>query len=489
MAAALVLLQQAARAGLVAPVAQDQARPLALNLGLDGKSATGYLDKLPENLLVQLSPRPDTPITYEADQRIREIKVRTDIGAMPPRLRTLPERHGGRVVLGLLIAILALGLALRVQAALTPPEDVGNDAAAREALAAWPDGLQLGGGITPENATEWIDAGASHVIVTSVLFDPAGRFLPEKLKALVKAVGRNRLVIDLSCRRTDRGWTVAMNRWQTLTDLDVTVETLDRLAQIRMIGNHHRDVDRQLAALPAPQQLHQRMVVLRRQDRHAQPVGRVADVPLHVEALADDIAEGLRERAARHVQMRRLELQAHEEAPAFRIRRVLIEFGDVDAVVIEEGRHRGHDAAAIRAGDQQAGGGVGYRGHGQRTNGKARGFIAGPARFREPGGAFQPCNSAFRRAASSGNQGPLAFSASATARAFCGRWWFGRGMVAPFIMVDELIYRLNRVPDKLYVTFLDLLGVTLHPPTAATCDLTFWLSAPRDQTVSEGRRM
>jgi 4-amino-4-deoxy-L-arabinose transferase-like glycosyltransferase len=49
---------------------------------------------------------------------------------MPRRLRTLPDRHGGRVVLGLLIAVLALGLALRVQAALTPPDDVGNDAAA-----------------------------------------------------------------------------------------------------------------------------------------------------------------------------------------------------------------------------------------------------------------------------------------------------------------------------------------------------------------------
>src|SRR5215210_4116032 len=57
------------------------------------------------------------------------------INRMPPRLRTLPDRHGGRVVLGLLIAILALGLALRVQAALTPPEDVGNDAAAYMAIA------------------------------------------------------------------------------------------------------------------------------------------------------------------------------------------------------------------------------------------------------------------------------------------------------------------------------------------------------------------
>ena len=49
---------------------------------------------------------------------------------MPPRLRTLPERHGGRVVLGLLIAILVLGLGLRLQAALTPPADPGNDASA-----------------------------------------------------------------------------------------------------------------------------------------------------------------------------------------------------------------------------------------------------------------------------------------------------------------------------------------------------------------------
>lgn len=50
-------------------------------------------------------------------------------------------------------------------------------------------------------------------------------------------------------------------------------------------------------------------------------------------------------------------------------------------------------------------------------------------------------------------------------------------------MADELIYRLNRVPDKLYITFLDLLGVTLHPPASATCDLTYWLSAPREEPI------
>jgi phosphoribosylformimino-5-aminoimidazole carboxamide ribotide isomerase len=106
----------------------------------------------------------------------------------------------------------------------------GNDAAAREALAAWPGGLQIGGGITAENAREWLDAGASHVIVTSALFDATGKFQPQVLAALVKTIGADKLVIDLSCRRTSSGWTVAMNRWQTLTDLDLTHATLDRLA-------------------------------------------------------------------------------------------------------------------------------------------------------------------------------------------------------------------------------------------------------------------
>ena len=105
----------------------------------------------------------------------------------------------------------------------------GNESAAKEALAAWPGGLQVGGGIRPGNAAEWIDAGASHVIVTSALFDAEGKFLPGALEELVREVGKERLVIDLSCRRTAKGWTVAMNRWQTLTEMDVTAETLDGL--------------------------------------------------------------------------------------------------------------------------------------------------------------------------------------------------------------------------------------------------------------------
>ncbi|RYD29638.1 MAG: phosphoribosylformimino-5-aminoimidazole carboxamide ribotide isomerase [Verrucomicrobiaceae bacterium] len=106
----------------------------------------------------------------------------------------------------------------------------GNDAAAREALATWPGGLQIGGGITPANAREWLDAGASHVIVTSALFDADGKFLPGVLEAFVEEVGKERLVIDLSCRKSADGWTVAMNRWQTPTEMRVDHATLDRLA-------------------------------------------------------------------------------------------------------------------------------------------------------------------------------------------------------------------------------------------------------------------
>lgn len=106
----------------------------------------------------------------------------------------------------------------------------GNDDAAREALAAYPGGLHIGGGITTDNAAQWLEAGASHVIVTSWLFGADGRFLDDRLETLKRRVGAQRLVLDLSCRRTATGWTVAMNRWQTLTDLHVTPQTLDRLA-------------------------------------------------------------------------------------------------------------------------------------------------------------------------------------------------------------------------------------------------------------------
>lgn len=110
----------------------------------------------------------------------------------------------------------------------------GNDAAAQEALAAYPGGMQIGGGINVANARDWIDAGASHVIVTSWLFDQTGKLVNERLQQLVDCVGRERVVLDLSCRRTgearETGWRVTMNRWQTLTDVQITAANLDRLA-------------------------------------------------------------------------------------------------------------------------------------------------------------------------------------------------------------------------------------------------------------------
>jgi len=106
----------------------------------------------------------------------------------------------------------------------------GNEEAAKAALGAYPGGLQIGGGISLDNAQEWLHAGASHVIVTSALFDASGRFLPQAAEALAEKVGRGHVVLDLSCRRHGGGWRVAMNRWQTLTDLEVTPAVLDRLA-------------------------------------------------------------------------------------------------------------------------------------------------------------------------------------------------------------------------------------------------------------------
>ncbi len=105
----------------------------------------------------------------------------------------------------------------------------GNDEAAREALAAWPGGMQVGGGITVENAGKWIDAGASHVIVTSWLFRD-GQLDEGRLGKLGQALGQAQLIIDLSCRKQDGEYFVVTDRWQTFTDLRVNADTLGKLA-------------------------------------------------------------------------------------------------------------------------------------------------------------------------------------------------------------------------------------------------------------------
>jgi len=106
----------------------------------------------------------------------------------------------------------------------------GNEAAAREALGAFPGGMHIGGGINADNAAAWLEAGASHVIVTSWIFRE-GRLDRARLDELVARVGKSRLVLDLSCRRRGEEYVVMMDRWQTCTDLVVSAETLSALAQ------------------------------------------------------------------------------------------------------------------------------------------------------------------------------------------------------------------------------------------------------------------
>lgn len=96
------------------------------------------------------------------------------------------------------------------------------------ALRAYPGGMQIGGGITAENAGEYLKAGASHVIVTSYVFC-GGTFCWDNLEKLVSLVEREKIVLDLSCRKKGDAYYVVTDRWQKFTDMRVDHETLDQL--------------------------------------------------------------------------------------------------------------------------------------------------------------------------------------------------------------------------------------------------------------------
>lgn len=109
------------------------------------------------------------------------------------------------------------------------------------ALQAYPEGLQIGGGITDENASYFLDHGASHVIVTSFVFQD-GRINYENLSKMVNKIGKEKLVLDLSCRKrytTDvereskkkEGYYIVTNRWQKFTDVVLSKETLEEFTQ------------------------------------------------------------------------------------------------------------------------------------------------------------------------------------------------------------------------------------------------------------------
>lgn len=102
----------------------------------------------------------------------------------------------------------------------------GCDESAAEALRAYPGGLQIGGGITTDNASFWLDQGASAVIVTSYVFKD-GKVYEDRLKALVDLVGTERLVLDLSCRKKDGQYYVVTDRWQKFTNVVLSQETID----------------------------------------------------------------------------------------------------------------------------------------------------------------------------------------------------------------------------------------------------------------------
>lgn len=98
------------------------------------------------------------------------------------------------------------------------------------ALGAFPGGLQIGGGITQENAEEYLDAGASHVIVTSYVFE-GGEIRYDRLQSLSAQIGKEQLVIDLSCRKRGEDYYIVTDRWQRFTDVKLTADTLDFFAE------------------------------------------------------------------------------------------------------------------------------------------------------------------------------------------------------------------------------------------------------------------
>lgn len=106
----------------------------------------------------------------------------------------------------------------------------GNRAAATAALNAWPQGMQIGGGVNLDNAAQWLDAGAAAVIVTSWVFHD-GVVDKDRLKRLSKLVGPRHLVLDLSCRRREDGYYIVTNRWQTFTRERISLSLLDDLSK------------------------------------------------------------------------------------------------------------------------------------------------------------------------------------------------------------------------------------------------------------------
>lgn len=114
---------------------------------------------------------------------------------------------------------------------LNPPSSIYYEETlkqAEKALRAYPFGLQLGGGVTADNASSYLEMGASHVIVTSYVFQ-GGKIQWDKMEQLKKAVGKEHIVMDVSCRKKEEDYYIVTDRWQTYTDVKLTTEVLTKL--------------------------------------------------------------------------------------------------------------------------------------------------------------------------------------------------------------------------------------------------------------------
>ena len=108
------------------------------------------------------------------------------------------------------------------------PEYEASKSEAIKAFFAFPGGLQIGGGINDKNASEFIEAGASHVIVTSYLFED-NKLSFDKMKLLKDAVSKDKIVFDLSCKKVGDKYFVTTNRWQNVTETEMNIDLLCKL--------------------------------------------------------------------------------------------------------------------------------------------------------------------------------------------------------------------------------------------------------------------
>jgi phosphoribosylformimino-5-aminoimidazole carboxamide ribotide isomerase len=104
----------------------------------------------------------------------------------------------------------------------------GNEQASLDALKAYPSGMQIGGGMSDENAAQYLKAGASHIIVTSYVFKD-GVFNQKNLDLMIKETGKEKLVLDLSCRVRDGKYWIVTDRWTKFTDVQLTQGTIKEL--------------------------------------------------------------------------------------------------------------------------------------------------------------------------------------------------------------------------------------------------------------------